>query len=104
MVRRLRRSGQSIAAFAREHGLDPQRVRYWRERVEPKVERAKQRGPRATRRSRGGGKLVPGVVSVGVSAPVRVHLARGVVVEAQAARDMEPTWVAELVRVLERPR
>jgi transposase-like protein len=105
VVRRWRRSGDSLAAFAREEGLDPQRVRYWCERVEPKAKRGKKRVRRRGHRSSGSRKIVPGVVvGVGVHAPVSVQLLRGVVIEAQAVRDIEPTWVAELVQLLEQTR
>lgn len=95
-MRQWRRSGLSMAAFAREQGLEPQRVRYWRERLEPKRGNSK-----ATR------LLVPGVVmnvpGTGTG-PVTLQLPRGVVVEARAARDVEPAWVAELVVALEAAR
>jgi transposase-like protein len=33
VIAALERSGKPVAAFAAEHGLDPQRVYYWRRRV-----------------------------------------------------------------------
>lgn len=98
-VRRWHRSGQSMAAFARERGLDPQRLRYWRERVE---RNGAGDGAGRARESQAGTALVPGVVvGVGVRAAVSVHLGRGVVVEIQSAREVEPGWLAELARALE---
>jgi len=38
VVRQWRRSGLSMAAFARERRLGPQRVRYWRDRFEEPAE------------------------------------------------------------------
>jgi len=102
VVRRWRRSEQSVAAFAREQGLESHRVHYWRERIEPKAGRRKQRGVgHRAGRAPNGGKLIPGVVVVGAHAPVRVHLSRGVIVEAQASAEIEPRWVAALARALE---
>jgi hypothetical protein len=90
-----RRSGLSMAAFARKRGLGTQRLRYWRDRVEGDgTGEGERRGAEA--------KLVPGVV-VGIgSLRISVHLSRGVIVEAAAADDLEPAWLAELVVELER--
>jgi hypothetical protein len=91
-----------VAAFAREQGLEPHRVHYWRERIEPKGAQRKQTSVKGgTRRSTDGGKLIPGVVVVGAQAPVRVQLGGGVVVEARSAGDLEPGWLAELAQALE---
>ncbi len=89
-----RRSGQSLSAFARERGFNPQRLRYWRDRL---AERSEERvtGGEAN------AEFVPGVIVEVASAAVRLELPRGVVVEAKAAREVEPGWVAELVRALE---
>jgi hypothetical protein len=107
-VRRWRRSGQSMAAFARAEGVDPQRLRYWRERVGAESasseRRQRQRSSVQKRKVPQASKsrLIPGVVvGLGAGAAVTVHLGRGVVVEAQAASELEPTWLAELVRALE---
>lgn len=81
-----------MSKFAREHGYNEQRLRYWRERATVQPAAAGQRGQ----------KLLPGVVvNVGASAPVSVVLPRGVVVEARAVGDIPAAWVAEVVRALE---
>lgn len=91
VVGQWRRSGRSMAAFARERDFSPQRLRYWRDRLEPT----------AAADEPGGGRLVPGVVVEFGGPSVTLQLPRGVVVEAKAAREVEPGWVAELVRALE---
>ena len=88
-----------MSAFAREHGLNPQRLRYWRDQVATTVGQAQARTRRPGRRPARAGKLVPGVVVS--SAPVSVYLALGVIVHAQSAQELEPAWIAELVRALE---
>jgi hypothetical protein len=97
-----------MAAFARAEGVDPQRLRYWRERVGAESasseRRQRQRSSVQKRKVPQASKsrLIPGVVvGLGAGAAVTVHLGRGVVVEAQAASELEPTWLAELVRALE---
>jgi hypothetical protein len=97
-----------MAAFARAEGVDPQRLRYWRERVGAESasseRRERQRSSAQKRKVPQASKsrLIPGVVvGLGAGAAVTVHLGRGVVVEAQAASELEPTWLAELVRALE---
>lgn len=88
-----------MSAFVRERGENVQRLRYWRERVEGKSAR---RGDQRRTRTRRGNRLIPGmVVGIGARAAVTVHLSRGVVVEAQAARELDPRWLAELARALE---
>jgi hypothetical protein len=101
-VQQWQRSGQSMSAFAREQAVNLQRLRYWRGRVEGKSELRGDRREARTRTSRR--RLIPGVVvGVGERAPVTVHLGRGVVVEAQAARDIDPAWLANVVRALQEP-
>jgi hypothetical protein len=104
VVRRWRRSGQSMYAFAREHGLDPQRVRYWRERAEATGAKPRSGGltTQPLEQPVDSGRLVPAVV-VGLNdaASVSVHVGRGVVVEAQGVEALAPDWIAELVRALE---
>ena len=98
-LRQWRRSGQSVAAFARDHGIEPQRLHYWRKRVEGTGKPGEEGGGMSTRAE----KFIPGVVvGIGTGAPVTVRLDGRVVVEANAVRDLEPSWLAELVRALER--
>ena len=87
-----------MSAFAREHDLNIQRIRYWHDRVGPAGE-AKHDGavrPRTKKSS----KFVPGVV-IDARGTVSVHLCRGVVVEAESTEALEPTWLAKLERALE---
>jgi hypothetical protein len=95
VIREWRRSGLSITVFARERGLGPHRLRYWRDRVEAAGE-----GTQALVR-RAEPKLVPGVVVATGISRISVHLPRGVVVEAATTGDVEPTWLAELTAALE---
>jgi hypothetical protein len=90
-----RRSGLSMAAFARKRRLGTQRLRYWRDRVEGE-------GTGDGERRAAEVKLVPGVVVGLGSSRISVHLARSVIVEAATADDVEPAWLAELVVALER--
>ncbi|MGH8308758.1 MAG: IS66 family insertion sequence element accessory protein TnpA [Steroidobacteraceae bacterium] len=99
-VQQWQRSGQSMSAFAREQGVNLQRLRYWRWRVEGRTEQGGERRERRTKTS--SHKLIPGVVvGIGERAPVTVHVGRRVVVEAQAARDIDPAWLSNVVRALE---
>ena len=99
-VQQWQRTGQSMSAFAREQGVNLQRLRYWRGRVEGRTElRGDRRVPRTKTSGR---KLIPGVVvGIGERAPLTVHLGRRVVVEAQAARDIDPAWLSNVVRALQ---
>jgi hypothetical protein len=97
VVQQWRRSGLTLAAFARQQGCTVQRLRYWCERVG-----VEQRSPV---RSGGAGrkqKLVPGVVvDMVAGGRISVTLPRGVVVEARELGQVDPAWVAEAVRALE---
>lgn len=92
VIEEWRQSGLSMSAFARERGLNTQRLYYWRERVEGGGSGA----------SEGRSKLVPGVV-VGVGGNgVSVELTRGVVVEAATTANLDVEWLVRLVVALER--
>jgi transposase-like protein len=73
-----RRSGLSMAAFARKREIGTQRLRYWRDRIE-----SEDAGNGRTTEA----KLVPGVVVGLGSAGLSV---------------LDPAWVAALVVALER--
>lgn len=84
----LRRSGESVPAFARRHGVGPERIAYWQERV------AEVEAP----------VLVPMIVraaaptaSVGVAVTVAIG---GVRVEVADAARVPPAWLAALVGAL----
>lgn len=86
------RSGESLAAFARRHGLVAERISYWRRRLEPSVSTSNA--------------LVP--VTVRAAAPVVMTGAPLVTVTVGAVRlDVEdpggvaPEWLARVVRVLQ---
>jgi hypothetical protein len=85
-----RQSGDSLAEFARKRGLCAARLYWWRKRL----------GERSTTLI----SLVPAQVTGEVGASgglgVVVRLPSGVSMELG---DASPTWVAELIRELERP-
>jgi hypothetical protein len=86
-----------MSAFAREHGMNVQRLIYWRERVGSGAVVAKRNDARVADKK---SKFVPAVV-VRAGVALSVHLCRGVVVEAESATAIEPEWLAELQRALE---
>jgi hypothetical protein len=88
-----------MSAFAREHGMNVQRLIYWRQRV-GSGSGGEKRGS-AARGEGTKGKFVPAVV-VRANVALSVHLCRGVIVEAESAAAIEPEWLAELQRALER--
>jgi hypothetical protein len=94
-----RRSGLSMSAFARKRGLNTERLRYWRDRVD--AEGLELGVVRSTRRPADEQRFVPGfVVGLGNSS-LCVRLPRGVMVEAANSADIEPSWLARLVVALE---
>ena len=90
-----RRSGQSLERFAKERGLTPQRVRWWRDKLEGK--------PTALANSRSSLALLP--VKVTESAPskrgepVAVYLRSGHIVKV--ARGFDEDAFARVVALLE---
>jgi hypothetical protein len=87
-----------MSAFAREHGMNVQRLSYWRQRVASGSVGEQQRS--IARVTGTNSKFVPAVV-VRASVALSVHLSRGVIVEAESATAIEPEWLAELQRALE---
>jgi len=83
-----RASGERLGAFARVHGLNPQRLYWWRERLGEWEARA------AT-----GGCLVPVVTGNAAGAPVRLHVPGGATVEIDSEA-VAAAWVARLLRGL----
>lgn len=81
-----RASGESISAFARRHGIDAQRICWWRDRLEDRAEAA---------------ALVPVRItsSMGVAVAVRVIAGAHEVEVIEPART-SPEWMAALVRLL----
>jgi hypothetical protein len=97
VIRAWRRSALTMSAFARSRGLNVQRVRYWRERVEGGT-----RGEAANIANARTPKLVPGVVvDMRSGGGVSVVLPHGVVVEARRLAEIDPVWLAQVVRALE---
>jgi hypothetical protein len=86
-----RASGQSAYAFARDHGLNSQRLLWWRKRL---AEWEVQEDAK------------PGLVAAEILAPraatppVRLHTRSGVLLEVDAV-EVDARWVATLVRELD---
>lgn len=91
MLAEWRASGQSVAAFGRERGVDPVRLLRWRKRLD------------ASATSLG---LVP--VTVGGATTIRIERARVVAevgamrIEVHEVNDETAAWVARLARAMER--
>lgn len=86
-----RRSGSSIAVFARERGVSAPRLYWWRRRLAPE-----KAGPATV-------SLVPAtIVSTAVpGAAVVIRLPNAIAVEIASA-DVPPAWIADLVAELAR--
>lgn len=85
-----RRSGTSIAVFARERGVSAPRLYWWRRRLSPD-------GARPSPVS-----LVPAtIVSAVTTAAVVIRLPNGIAVELASA-GVSPAWLAEVVEELAR--
>ena len=83
-----------MSAFARQRGLNTERIRYWRDRIEDELSRRRERGQK-------GPAFVPGVVmDVASGAVVSVQLSSGAVVDVRVPADTAPQWVAGLVLAL----
>ena len=100
------KSGESMTAFARRHGLALHRMHYWRERLGTE--------PAAAATTRPGVRFVPAVVGPAsapllsveprtTAVPVCV-VADGVRVELSDPHGTDPQWVAALVQSLRRGR
>jgi transposase-like protein len=87
-----RRSGESLAAFAREQGVNVQRLSWWRRRLGDGGKVARVVEPVA---------LIPAMVTprllAGGRGRVVVRLAGGVEVEGETSA-MTGAWVADLAR------
>ena len=84
VLQRWRESGLSGSAFARAHGLNPQRLLWWRKRLESADETAL--APLT---------FIPAEVT-GAAAAVIVRLPGGVVLEVAHPAAVPARWVAEL--------
>ena len=101
VIRQWRRSGLSMSAFARESGWNTQRLRYWRKRLQDDDARSR----RATSSTAREQKFVPGlVVDVGSKAGLSIVLPQGIVLEARSCTEVDPNWLADVLRALESGR
>jgi len=90
-----RSSGQSIAAFAREHGVVAQRLHWWRARL---------RGQPAPRADSPRHNLVPAIITGAplLAASVTVRTTTGEAVEVSEPSSVSPDWVAAVVVAISR--
>jgi transposase-like protein len=99
VLARWRTSGESARTYGRKHGIDAQRLFYWRRKLGNGAKRGPKRSERAIAR------LVPAVVRVegatGDERAVVVRLPSRVIVEVDTAR-VRPEWVGALVGELAR--
>ena len=86
------RSGESLAAFARRHGLVAERISYWRRRLEPSVSMSTALVPVTVR------EAAPVVVAGRPVVTVAIGAVRIEVDEPDAVR---PEWLAGVVRALQ---
>ena len=91
-------SGESVASFARSHGLQRQRLLWWRKRL-AEWQCAEEEGP---------SRLVPAIVSQVLpaelasdgNAQVSLRVGAEVRIDIADAGAVSPSWVAALVREL----
>ena len=88
VLRRWQESGLAAAAFARVNGLNPQRLLWWRKRLEESGEGAE--APMS---------FIPGEVAGGAAATI-VRLPGGVALELADAAVVPTAWIAALAREL----
>ena len=96
-----RRSGESVVAFARRHGMSAKRLYWWRQQL-------KTRTTKAGRGTEAKGEDVARLIPVTLRpVPVEAQAKEGVVVtdgelrvEVGVASAVSPTWVATLLRLV----
>ncbi len=88
------RSGESLAAFARAHGLNAQRLSWWRRRLD-EVEEHDRRPPPVAPLA-----FIPAAVTAPAPGRIVVRLPRGVEVEAADAAAAPAEWLAMLAHAL----
>ena len=94
-------SGLSMTGFGKKHGLDGQRLGWWKKRL---ADWGEDDGlgavPSAPR-------LVPAVVhdstAITTLAPVAIRLPAGIVLEVADTAAVAPAWIAAVVGALSRP-
>jgi transposase-like protein len=98
VLKEWRRSGLSARAFARALGLDPQRLLWWRRRLETT---GGDLSPPTEETSTSALTLIPTtVVSPAPSASITVRLPRSVRIEIADPTLVPPTWIAVLLAEL----
>jgi transposase-like protein len=87
-------SGLSGSAFARRHGLNPQRLFWWRKQLGDWTAAEAKKRPSSTSIV----SLIPAEVRTGTtSAAMALRLPGGVVVEFGDVNAVRPSWIASLV-------
>ena len=96
-----RRSGESVVAFARRHGISAKRLYWWRHQLKTRTTKA-ERGNDAPREAVA--RLIPVTVR---PVPNEAQANEGVVVtdgelrvEVGVASAVSPTWIATLLRLV----
>ena len=91
LVAAWQQSGLSIREFARQHGIDAQRVQWWKRRIIGVAGETK-------RREEEGARFVPVIASRGADSPPAVIVRFGdVVIEVHEPSVVAPGWVAVVV-------
>lgn len=97
-------SGLSVAEFARREGIRARRLYRWRDRLEAEADGA------ATKASTANASFVPAVVKqatavvLGRGATVAIETRSGARIEIVDPGRVSPTWIAAVVREMERSR
>lgn len=102
-LRAWRRSGSSLQAFAREHGISAQRLRWWSQRSRVATTRSKTESNEGV--SHESAEFVRAVVvghAMQVDVPVVVRLPDGIEIELRDAERASAVEVARLVAELRR--
>lgn len=94
-----KRSGVSVQAFAREHGLNEQRVGWWKKRFAVWRE-----GARSEESPAFAPAVVTGESEEGGAAQVTIRFATGTVIEVADTTLVPAAWITKLVAGLPRPR
>lgn len=88
-----RRSGTTLAAFARQRGVSAPRLYWWRRRLSSSETRTSSVS------------LVPATIVSTTAPAIVIQLANGIAVEvAGAGAGVSPAWIAEVVVALARSR
>lgn len=84
-----------MAAFARKHGVNAQRLSWWRKRLGDGEHATAAFVPAVV-----GGAAAP--VTMCLAAPVLMRLPRGIEIEVTDVGAVSPAWLAAVVAALER--